>query len=73
MTAEFVQLNAQINRVDSYLVDLVGEPRDDCFALRDLALLLLETSLCRLDLVVVVVTIPSQAVELTAGYLILTA
>ena len=73
MTAEFVQLNAQINRVDSYLVDLVGEPRDDSFALGDLALLSMESSLCLPNLVVVAVAIPSQAVEFTGRYLIFQA
>ena len=73
LAAEFVQLDAQINRVAAHLVDLVGEPRDDSFTLRDLALLSLKTSLCRHGLMVFVVTIPSQAVEFTACYLILLA
>jgi len=41
-----------INRVASHLVDLVGEPRDDSFTLSDLALLSMETSVCRLGLIV---------------------
>jgi hypothetical protein len=50
---------------------LVGEPRYDSFTLSDFALLSFETSLCRLGLVVEVVTIPSQAVEFTVSYFIL--
>jgi len=73
LAAEFVQLDAQIKRIAAHLVDLFGEPRDDSFTLSDLALLSLKTCLCRLGLVVDVVTIPSQAVEFTACYLILQA
>jgi hypothetical protein len=43
-----------------------SEHRDDSFALRNLALLSMEPSLCLPSLVVVAVAIPSQVVELTA-------
>ena len=64
---EFVQLDAQTNRVASYLVDLVGEPRDDSFTLSDLALLSLETSLCRLVLIMVIDLLAGQGVDLLAA------